>query len=38
MRISFEDFDLASYLLGVVTPFVVALIVAAVQTAFQKKK
>jgi hypothetical protein len=38
MQISFEGFDFGSYLLGVATPFVVALIVAAVQTINQKKK
>jgi hypothetical protein len=38
MQISFDGFDLGSFLLGLATPFVVALIVAAVQIATQKKK
>jgi hypothetical protein len=38
MQISFDGFDWGSFLLGVAAPFVVAAVVAIVQTVTQKKK
>jgi flagellar biosynthesis protein FliQ len=38
MTVSFDGFDLGSYLLGAVTPLVVALVVAIFQAAKQQRK
>jgi len=38
MQIVFDSFDWGSYIVGVLTPFGIALVVAVIQTLFQKKK
>ena len=36
MQISFDGFEIGSYLLGVATPFVVAMVIAVIQTIRKK--